>query len=120
MRYTRRNSFTTTTINTNTLLSAPFYNRYRINRLVSRLAAQQARDERLRRRYAYVSSWKRCLSAFVTLSLFFVICDPIGKGYYSLYFVFLFTLFSIISLAAEWYKNHKNFIRKRLKKNKGR
>jgi len=67
MRYTRRNLFTMTTINTNTLLSAPFYNRYRINRLVSRLAAQQARDERLRRRYAMSQCFRNTEFVFLYL-----------------------------------------------------
>src|SRR6185437_16241269 len=64
-----------------------------INKLLFSLDEERKRENK---EEVFYFPWKRYMTIFIILNLFFVIFDPAGKNYYSPYFIFIFSVLSIL------------------------
>ena len=64
-----------------------------INKLLFSLDEERRRENK---KEVFCFPWKRYLIIFIILNLFFVIFDPASKNCYSPYFIFIFSVLSIL------------------------
>jgi len=64
-----------------------------INKLLFSLDEERKRKNK---EEVFCFPWRRYMAIFIILNLFFVIFDPAGKNYYLPYFIFIFSVLSIL------------------------